>query len=159
MEPTRSTAADADLVLRLYDLRRESEMRKARDWFAGEFWPSSFSDFEQTMMQFGTPQSRWLGQVLSYWNMAASLVVRGALQPELFNDTCHEAWFCYAKIRPFMQEARSKFSPDFLANLEKAIEGTPEGRQRLQATEENLGRFSAMAQEQRRKQSQSREAA
>ena len=75
MESTHATAADAELILRLYDLRRETEMRKARNWFAGEFWPHSFSDIEQTMMQFGSPQSRWFGQILSYWNMAA---LRGA---------------------------------------------------------------------------------
>ena len=84
MESTHATAADAELILRLYDLRRETEMRKARNWFAGEFWPRSFSDVEQTMMQFGSPQSRWLGQVLSYWNMAATFVVQGALSPALF---------------------------------------------------------------------------
>ena len=84
METTHANATDAQLTLQLYDLRRETEMRKARNWIAGEFWPSSFSDVEQTMMQFQTPQGHWCRQVLSYWDMAAALVNRGALHPGLF---------------------------------------------------------------------------
>lgn len=159
MESTHATTADAELILRLYDLRRETEMRKARNWFAGEFWPRSFSDVEQTMMQFGSPQSRWLGQVLSYWNMAASFVVQGALSPALFHDTCHEAWFCYAKLKPFLQEGRTKFASDFMANLEKVIEGSAEGRARLQQMQERLAHFSAMAKDSKGQQPSTSEAA
>jgi hypothetical protein len=72
-------------------------------------------------------------------------VVRGSFHPGLFYDTCGEAWFCYAKLKPFVSEARNKFSPEFLSNLEKAIEGTPEGRERLQRMLENIARFGAMA--------------
>jgi len=159
MEETHAaTAAQGELVLHLYDLRRETEMRKARNWFAGEFWPQNFSDLEKTMMQFGSPQSRWFGQMLSYWDMAASLVVNGALPPKLFYDACHEAWFCYAKMKPFVQEGRTKFSPDFLVSLEKVVEGTAEGRARLKQMQENFVRFRAMAEE-RSKQQQSSEAA
>ena len=122
MENTHATTAEAELTLHLYDLRREAEMRKARNWFAAEFWPRSFSELEQTMMQFQSPQSHWCRQVMSYWDTAAAFVVRGALQPGLFYDTCGEAWFYYAKLKPLIQEARAKFSPEFLSNLEKAIE-------------------------------------
>jgi hypothetical protein len=159
METTQATTAEGELALHLYDLRRESEMRKARNWFAAEFWPHSFSDIEQTMMQFGTPQSRWLGQVISYWNMAASLVERGALHPGLFSDTCHEAWMCYAKLKPYLQECRSKFSPDFMFNLEKVIEGSAEGRERLKHMQENFARFRSMAEEKKKQQPQASEAA
>jgi hypothetical protein len=159
MENTKATAADAELVLRLYDLRRESEMRNARNWFAGEFWPHSFSDLEQTMMQFGSPQSRYLGQVMSYWEMASSLVVRGALHPGLFYDACHEAWMCYAKIKPFLKECRAKFSPDFMVNLEKAVEGSAEGRKRLQETQERFVRFAAMIEESKKHKTPVSEAA
>jgi len=152
MATTHATAADADLTLRLYDLRRETEMRKARNWFAGEFWPRNFADLERTMMQFGSPQSRWIGQVVSYWEMAAALVAHGAFHPGLFFDTCGEAWFYYAKLKPFLQEARKRFSPDFMINLEKTIEGSPEGRERLQRVEGHIAQFRAMAEEQREKQ-------
>lgn len=149
MESTHATHADAELILRLYDLRRETEMRKARNWFAGEFWPRSFSDLEQTMMQFDSPQSHWLRQVMSYWDTAAALVVRGTLHPGLFYDTCGESWFVYAKLKPFLQEARTRFSPEFLANLEKVVEGSSEGRERLQHMQENIAQFSAMVEKKR----------
>ncbi len=145
MENTHATAAEGELALHLYDLRRETELRKARNWFAGEFWPSSFSELEQTMMQFQSPQNHWCRQVMSYWDMAAALVIRGALPPGLFYDTCGEAWFCYAKLKPFLQEGRDKFEPDFMANLEKAIEGTPEGRRRLQRMLERIERFRTIS--------------
>jgi hypothetical protein len=147
MEATHATTAEAELALRLYDMRRETEMRKARNWFASDFWPRNFSEIEQIMMQFGSPQSRWLGQVLSYWDMAASFVLHGALHPGLFYDSCHEAWFCYAKLKPFMQEGRTKFSPEFLTNLEKVIEGSAEGRERLKFMEGNLARIGTLVQE------------
>lgn len=141
--------AEGELTLHLYDLRRETEMRKARNWFAGEFWPRSFSELEQTMMEFQTPQNHWCRQVLSYWDMAAALVVRGALQPGLFYDTCGEAWYCYAKLKPFIQEGRTKFSAEFLANLEKVIEGSTEGRQRLQDMLERMEHFRTTSEESR----------
>jgi hypothetical protein len=152
MENTHATTAEGELTLHLYDLRRETEMRKARNWFAGEFWPRSFAELEQIMMQFQTPQSHWCRQVLSYWDLAATLVVRGALQPGLFYDTCGEAWFCYAKLKPFIEEGRTKFSPEFLANLEKAIEGTAEGRQRLKDMLERVAHFRTLSEENRKQQ-------
>jgi len=159
MDTTQATTAEGELALKLYDLRRETEMRKARNWFATEFWPRTFSDLEQTMSQFGSPQSRWFGQVLSYWDMAASLVLRGALHPGLFHDTCGEAWFCYAKLKPFLQEGRTNFSPEFMANLEKVIESSAEGRERLQRMQAMLTRFRTMAEERKKQQSPKSEAA
>jgi hypothetical protein len=159
MENTHATTAEAELVLHLYDLRREAEMRKARNWFAGEFWPHSFSDLEQAMMQFQLQQSHWCRQVMSYWEMAASLVLRGTLHPGLFHDTCGEARFCYAKLKPFLKEGRTKFSADFLVNLEKVIEGSQEGRERLQRMQENIARWGAMAEERKKQQPPVHEAA
>jgi hypothetical protein len=152
MENTHATTAEGELALHLYDLRRETEMRKARNWFAHEFWPRSFSELEQTMMEFQSPQNHWCRQVMSYWDLAASLVVHGALKPELFYDTCGEAWFCYAKLKPFIQEGRDKFSPDFLVNFEKAIEGTKEGRQRLQDMLRRIEQFRTISEESGTKQ-------
>jgi hypothetical protein len=136
-------------------------MRKARNWFAGEFWPRSFSELEQVMMQFESPQGHWCRQVMSYWDMAAALVNRGSLHPGLFYDTCGEAWFCYAKLKPFVAEGRTKFAPEFLANLEKVIEGPPEGRERLQRMQENIARFGDMVEKNKKQQQQTtaREAA
>ncbi len=153
METIHATPADAELTLRLYDLRRETEMRKARNWFGGEFWPKSFSEIEQSMMQFESPQNHWFRQVLSYWDMAAALVLHGAYNPSLFYDTCGEAWMCYVKMKPFLQECRTKFSPEFLIHLEKIIESSSEGRKRAQEMEEHFKHWAAIS-EQRKKQRQ-----
>ena len=145
-----ATPADAELVLRLYDLRRESEMRNARNWFGHEFWPRDAAEAEQIAMS-GTQQGRWLSQVVSYWDMAAALVVRGALHPGLFYDTCGEAWFCYAKIKPYVAATRAKF-PDFVVNLEKAIEGTEQGRARLEGMQGMIAQFAAAVEEKKKQQ-------
>jgi hypothetical protein len=147
MQNSQATPADAELVLRLYDMRRESEMRKARNWFVEEFQPRGFADVEAVFSQFGTQQNRWLRQVISYWDMAAALVLRGALNAALFQDTCGEAWFTYAKMKASLPEARAKFSPEFMASLEKVVEGTAEGRERLQRVEGMLAYMKKMAEE------------
>jgi len=159
MEITQATTAEGELTLHLYELRRETEMRKGRNWFMGEFWPRSFNDIEQTMGKFESPQSHWFRQLISYWDMAASLVQRGALNPGLFHDTCGEAWMCYAKMKPFLQECRTNFSPDFMANLEKVIEGSVEGRERLMRTQEMLTRFRTMAEEKQKQTTPANQAA
>jgi hypothetical protein len=80
----KATATDAQLILQLYDLRREAEMRKARNWWFGEFWPQSADDFLKVGWAMGTQENNWLRQVSGYWSMAASFVLQGALNQELF---------------------------------------------------------------------------
>ena len=73
----KPTAADAQLILQLYDLRREAEMRKARNWWVGEFFPQSADDFMKVVWAMGTQENNWLRQVGGYWSMAASFVLQG----------------------------------------------------------------------------------
>ena len=130
--PTQATTADAQLILQLYDLRREAEMRKARTWYAATFSPQNADDLIKIT---GAPggESAWLRQVLSYWEMAAALVNHGALNEELFFDTCGEMWFVLGKIQPFLQEFREKSqSPYMLQIVEKLATKTDAGRARLQ---------------------------
>ena len=130
--PTQATTADAQLILQLYDLRREAEMRKARTWYAATFSPQNADDLIKIT---GAPggESAWLRQVLSYWEMAAALVNHGALNEELFFDTCGEMWFVLGKIQPFLQEFREKSqSPYMLQIVEKLATKTDVGRARLQ---------------------------
>jgi len=67
----KPTTADAQLVLHLYELRREPEMRKARNWWGGEFFPQNADDFLKVIWAMNTPENNWLRQVQSYWGMAA----------------------------------------------------------------------------------------
>jgi hypothetical protein len=153
-ETHNATAADAELILRLYDLRREPEMRKARNWIGAEFWPQTFADFQSIAMAFGTQENAYFRQVLSYWDMACSLVAHGALNLGLFVDTGGEALFVYAKIKPFLAEARTALNrPDYLANFEKVMEGTPESRDRLIRVQQNIARLLQGLQQKKTQQS------
>ena len=77
-----ATVTDAQLVLQLYDLRRESEMRKARNFFLSLF-PQTADDVLKVFYAFGSQENAWLRQVISYWDMVASLVLRGAFHEGL----------------------------------------------------------------------------
>ena len=95
---------DAELILQLYDLRRESEMRKARTFIAN-FWPQSADEVLKVIQSFGAQENAWFRQVLGYWNMVASLVLRGTLHEGLAFDNCAELWFVYAKLKPFLRKS------------------------------------------------------
>ena len=129
-----SKAKSADLILKLYDLRREATMRKARDWFF-TFNPTSVDEFEKTMMD---PEvGGYLRMVTSYWDMAAALVNHGAIDAEMFTDTVGEHIGVFAKIEPFLADLRTKWEmPDAFKHLEKVIYDTPGGKERLAKTRE-----------------------
>jgi hypothetical protein len=134
-----ATAADAQIILHLYDLRRDPEMRKARHFMSAEFWPESAEDTLRIARAYPSPENTWLRQVTSYWEMAASFVLRGALHEGLFFDSSGEMYCVYAKFRPFLIEIRQKL-PYFLRTVEKVVINTPEGRKRLGRLEKRLAR-------------------
>jgi thiamine pyrophosphate-dependent acetolactate synthase large subunit-like protein len=129
-----SKVESADLILKLYDLRRETVMREARNWMF-TFNPTSPEDIEKTMMD---PEvGGYLRMVLSYWDMAASLVIHEAIDAEMFNDTVGEHIGVFAKIEPFLTELREKWEmPDAFKNLEKVIMDREDGAERLRKTQE-----------------------
>jgi len=130
-----SKQAEAGLILKLYELRREDAMRKARDWYFREFDPQSFADFNREM--FGD-HSGHLRMVITYWDMAAALVNHGAISLELFADCNGEHIGVFAKIEPILGEIRAAYGPQFAANVEKLIDATPDGRKRLAQTREQM---------------------
>ena len=139
--PNKPTAADAELILKLYDLRRESEMRKARSWWFADFWPESADDIMNLAANVKAQENHWLRQVLGYWDMAAMLVVHGTLNEAMFLEMSFsgEMFATYGKIRPFLKDMREKMqNPDFLANLEKVITRSKLGRDRLQYFENRV---------------------
>jgi hypothetical protein len=130
----KASAHDGQLVLQLYDLRREAEMRKARNWFTSEFWPQSADDIVKVASAFPSQENAWMRQVGGYWDMAASLVLQGALHEELFLQPgiSGEMFFIFAKIHPFLKEVRQKLnSPEAFVNIEKVATGSKTGRKRL----------------------------
>jgi hypothetical protein len=130
-----SKQEEAGLILKLYELRREAKMREARDWYFRDFNPESMADVNNAMF---SEHSGYLRMVLTYWDMAAALVNRGAISLELFNDTNGEHIGVFSKIEPLLGEIRSAYGPQFLANVEKLIEETPEGRQRVATARERM---------------------
>lgn len=139
-EPDRG---DVDLVLKLYDLRREAEMRRARK-FIGDFDPKSFEDV-QAVANYAHPENAHFRQVMSYWGMVADFVARGLFHPEMFAAHCGEALFIYAKFEPLLPEIRARMNPMFLANVEAAIKSHPAVAERLEAVRQMRARMAAAA--------------
>ncbi len=135
--PKKPTTADAQLILQLYDLRREPELRKARSWWLTEFWPATADDFARVVGAMGTQENAWLRQASSYWSMAALLVLQGTLNAELFLQPAvsGEMYFILAKVHPFLKELREKMGdPHLFLNIEKLINSSKFSRERLQFT-------------------------
>lgn len=133
-------AKDADLILKLYDLRREQTMRDARNWFF-TFNPQTPEDFMEVLMG---DKSGYYRMVVSYWDMAASLVNHGAIDADMFNDANGEHIFVYAKIEPFLPALRQMGNPDFLVHLERVIKEIPDYEKKLTATRERIQKILAM---------------
>jgi len=131
-----SKVESADLILKLYDLRREPKMREARNWLFS-FNPTSVDHYFQTMMD---PEvGGYLRMVTSYWDMAAALVNHGAIDAEMFNETSGEHIFVYAKVEPLLADLRERFqSPEAFKNLETLINNDPKGAEKVARTREMM---------------------
>lgn len=124
---------DANLILRLYEIRREEAMRKARDWFVMEFNPEKLEDIMSVLY---SPRSADFRMVASYWDMAAAFVNFGAIDEAMFNDINTEHVAIYAKLQPFLAELRAIPGVPpylYLKNLEPLIQRMPDAEQRIAA--------------------------
>ncbi len=137
----KPTPSDADLILKLYDLRREPEMRKARNWWLTQFWPESADDILKIGNAMGSQENNWLRQVGGYWEIAASLALHGTVNQELFLEPSFsgEMFFFFGKVHPFLKEFREKLqNPRVFSNVEKLIMSSPDAQQFLKVTEERI---------------------
>lgn len=142
----KPTHADAHLALKLYDLRREAEMRKARNFMVLDFHPRSAQDVVDVINAFGSQENAWFRQWNGYWEMAATLVSRDLLHPDLFYASSGEPYLVFAKIGPFIAEVRRAIeSPGFLAELEKTVNATQAGRDRLALMHKRVAAMRARA--------------
>jgi len=115
-EPTYD---DANLLLRLYELRREDKMRQAREWFAGVFKAKTMDDFMKQARP-GSGPNAWYRMVTSYWEMVASFVTSGILNKELFFQSSGELLLVWVKIRDLVPEFRAaRKNPGAYRNLER----------------------------------------
>src|SRR3954470_21390131 len=116
----QATYDDANLILRLYEMRREEKMRAARNWFVSNFKCKTMADM-QTLCPPGSEPNAYFRQVASYWDMAGSFVNSGVLNADLFFANTREILLTWERMRPVIAEVRAAFKdPSYLGNLEKA---------------------------------------
>ncbi len=112
------TYDDVNLLLRLYDMRREERMRAARGWFVANFKAKSMADFSAACPP-GSDQNAMFRQVTSYWDMVGSFITSGVLNPELFFQSNRELLMVWMRVEPFIGEMRAAFKdPSYMKNLE-----------------------------------------
>ena len=114
----QATFDDVNLILRLYELRRESKMRTARDWFARNFKAATVEEYN-TLCPMGSEENAYARMVLSYWEMAASFITGGVLNQELFFQSGGELLYVWERLRTVLPEFRERNrSPRAYKNLE-----------------------------------------
>jgi hypothetical protein len=114
------THEQANLLLKLYDLRREARLREARKWFNSEFSADSAEDMMQKY-PMGSEGNVYYRMVLSYWDMACGMVNRGLIDDEMFFETSAEFWFMWEKVRPIAAGMRKMYgNPNMYKHIEAA---------------------------------------
>jgi hypothetical protein len=138
------THEQVNLLLRLYDTRREPVMRQAREWYVGNFHPTSVEEmYKQAPM--GSKQNAFSRMVLSYWEMVASIVNRGLIEEDFFFENTGEQWIVFERVRPFIGAWRAAYkNPHLFGNLEKHVQRLEAWREhRAPGTNENMRQMMA----------------
>jgi beta-xylosidase len=120
MANVSSKYESADLLLKIYDLRREAKMREARTWW-WTFNPKSFKDIDAL---WASADSAKFSMVPAYWELVSALVNNGAIDKQMFLDTNGEFYFVYLKMEPYLKDMR-KEDPTFMLQMEKLIKSIP----------------------------------
>jgi hypothetical protein len=116
----KPTHADAELLLRLYEIRREPELRQARKWFLTAFSPGGWQDIKARYLSHDD-EDRWFRMTTSYWEMVATLVNRGVLHPELFFDHTGEDIVTWARCTAWIEGARADIRPTYLHQFDRMV--------------------------------------
>jgi len=112
-------------------------MRQARAWVGGEFWPTTSEEYFAVATNSADPHNAWLRQVLTYWEMAAAMVLHGAVSAELFVDCNAEGFFLLAKFAPILEAVREK-NPGFLIKTSELINRFSAAAQRYETVLKNV---------------------
>ena len=129
----------AELILRLYELRREEKMREARTWIIS-FFPESFEDVMAAVIDEKT--SAYFRMITTYWDMAAGFVNRGAIDEDMFLDSSNEAWVVFSKIQPYLEQYRERSAmPMYLKQLEDLLMRQPGAGRTLELRRETMKRW------------------
>jgi len=136
------TYEDAQLVLKLYELRREEKLRAAREWFTGKFFPQTAEDVTALT---GT-ENVYYRMATTYWEMAASFVARGVVNADLFLDSGGEMILVWAKLAEFVPQLRKNLgSENLLKNVEHVIESSPRAKERVGVMRQRIAQVRARA--------------
>ena len=133
-----SKVESADLIMKLYELRREDKMRDARAWFVA-FFPENTAEIMQAMVNAET--SAKYRMVTTYWDMAASFINHGAIDEAMFSEITGEHIVVFSKIEPFIEELRATMGENYLKNLEALIMKQPNAKEMLAARRELMKRW------------------
>jgi hypothetical protein len=135
-----STAYEsATLLIRLYELRRETTMREARNWYVRSFHPATADEMLHVL---AGPNSGHFRMVTTYWDMACSFVLNGAIDEKMFLDANGEQHVIYAKVEPFIDAYRAAVSRTAMVSLEGLVMKAPDATARMAMLRD---RFRAMA--------------
>jgi hypothetical protein len=138
---------DVALILKLYELRREEGLRRARKWYFTEFSPQSADDVVK-IFGSGHDGSAHFRMIVSYWDMAASFVNNGGIDEKMFLDANGEHIAVFCKLEPFIEEVRQTVGmPDYLRQLETLVLKTPNAKARLDRLRGVFSRWAKIAQE------------
>jgi hypothetical protein len=137
MERMLASPADAEIILRLYELRTEAVMRQARAWITGEFWPDTVEDFFAIAGNPADPHNAWFRQVITYWEMASAMVLHGAVSAELFVDCNAEGFFLLAKFAHILDGIRER-NPTFMMKTSELVNRFTAASARYEAVLKNV---------------------
>lgn len=127
MAKDRPDHHDAELLLRVYDLRREAVMRESRATILQKFWPKSYDDVA-AVSQADHPLNAAFRQTGTYWEMVYNMVRHGIVHPEFFVESNGEGLFLFARVAPHVERFRKELSPTAFLNAEWVSKETAAGR-------------------------------
>jgi hypothetical protein len=136
MERMLATPADAEIILKLYQLRTEPVLREARAWVGGHFWPATLEQYLEVAANPAHPHNPHFRQVISYWEMAAALVLHGTVSADLFVDCNGEGFFLLAKFAPILDQIRAR-NPHFMAKTSELVSRSTSAAQRYEVAVRN----------------------
>ena len=128
----KATHRDAELCWKMYELRRDEALRKARSYVLFQFNPLNEQEFRNVAFAFGTPEQTYCRMVWSYWEQAAATVNHGAIHGELFDDFSGEMYFLYAKFRKYVPIIRREMNPHFFEHMEKLANSSAERKAKVE---------------------------
>ncbi len=137
------THADAELILKVYDTRREPVMREARQALNQNFWPKSFGDVMEVASSPQHPLNSAFRQCGTYWEMVYSFGKHGIVDPCFLIESNGEGLFLFGKVFPYLKDIREQLAATAFQNAEWMVQNSPEAAKRFELTRTRLQKMMA----------------